>query len=441
MHQLLFLIFYLGLLPAVVVSPVCGALLYSWLDWLPPDDVYQNSLLPDYLSFTVGALAFVVWLFREKKTLPRPMLVFLLMAAYLVWINVTWQFALAPLAGYLHWNRTIKVVGFAILTAQMLSTRQRLEAYAWVFLLAVMYYSVPSAIKVMVSGGAGGIETGDVVSAGLGFFGDRVALAVVMSMALPFALYLGRHATLLPASWRPWLRPAMLVVAGSLLISLVGTFARTAVFCGGASLIMLGVRSRRKVIALFGVAASILLLLLIAPESWFERMDLIANYQSDASAMRRIDVWIWAWHFTLEHPIFGGGYGVFVLDAGKSGGPGWLEAHNIFFEVLAEHGFPGLTIFCLIMITIYCSCATIQRRVRGHATLEWAGDLARANQVAVVAFIAGGMFISIASAPFLYILGAMTIGVRSVVARQLRAPAQRQARIMVRATPRPAVSH
>ena len=112
----------------------------------------------------------------------------------------------------------------------MLSATGAARGMVWAFVLTVVYYSVPSAIKVIVSGGSGGIGTGEVVTAGGGFFGDRVILSVVMAMTLPFALYLGRHATLLPPRWLKWVRPAMLGVAGSLLVSLIGTFARTALF-------------------------------------------------------------------------------------------------------------------------------------------------------------------------------------------------------------------
>lgn len=440
MHQVLFLVFYLGLMPVVVASPFAGVMLYTWLDWLPPDDVYQNTLLPDYLSLTVGALAFLIWLFKEKKTLPRPALLFSLLIAYLIWINVTWQFALVPIGGYIYWDRTIKVVGFAILTAQMLYNRQRLEGFVWTFVLTVMYYSVPSALKVIASGGGGGIGAGDVVAAGGGFFGDRVALSIVMSMALPFALYLGRYATLPPMRWRRWLRPVMLGVSASLVVSLIGTFARTAVFAGGATLLMMGVRSRRKTVAIVGVAAAILLVFLVAPENWFQRMGLIADYQQDNSAMDRLSAWTWAWQFTLQHPVFGGGFGVFLLDAGHlAGKTGWLEAHNIFFEVMAEQGFVGLGIFCGIIAAIYRTCSVAQKQARRQQGLDWATDLARAIQVALVAFVAGGMFISLASAPFLYILAAMAVGVRSVVQRELRATAPQRTAFGIGVAPRPAI--
>src|SRR5262249_1638978 len=155
LHQALFISFYVGLLPLLFASPFAGVLVYYWLEYLPPNDVYTVTLLPDYLSFITAALTFSVWLFLEKKTLPRPYLIIFLMVTLLFWINVTWQYALAPQAGEFFWIRTIKVIGFAVLAAQMLSTRARIEAFIWAFVLSVSYYSIPSAIKVLVSGGSG----------------------------------------------------------------------------------------------------------------------------------------------------------------------------------------------------------------------------------------------------------------------------------------------
>jgi putative inorganic carbon (hco3(-)) transporter len=422
LHEALIVALYLGLLPFTFVSPYAGMLLYYWLDWLPPNAVYNDTLLPQNFSLIVGVLTFIIWILREKKTVPQPMLVIALMATYFLWFNVTWYFALDPVDGAFLWNRTIKVVGFAILTAQMLSTRPRLEAFVWVFVLTVIYYSVPSAIKVMVGGGGGGIGTGEVVASEGGMFGDRVTLSVVMSMALPFALYLGRWSMLLPARWQRWVRPAMLGVSVSLLISLIGTFARTAIFDGGAVLLMLAARGRRKVASIVGVAATIGVLLLIAPGNWFGRMDTIAHYQQDGSAMGRISAWKWSWHFALAHPILGGGFGVARLDAGHIyGRPGWLEAHNIFFEVMAEQGFVGLAIFCFLIIAIYRSCAAVQKRVRGREDLAWAANLARATQIALAGFVAGGCFVNIASNPYLFLLGGIAIGTRSLVERELAA--------------------
>jgi probable O-glycosylation ligase (exosortase A-associated) len=363
----------------------------------------------------------VIWLIREKKTLPRPLLITFLMIALLLWENFTWLYALAPEAGAFEWDRTIKVIGFAILTALMLSTRARLEAFVWVFVLSVIYYSVPGAIKLVVTGGSGGIEQGEVVTAGyLNFFGDRVILSVVLAMAVPFALYLSRRTTLLPNRWFKWVRRAMLGAVATFLLALIGTFARTALFAGGATLFMLVARSQRKVFAALIVAAMVAALFAFAPENWFGRMETISDYQIEASAASRIAVWKWTWAMALEHPWVGGGYGVFVLDAGSiPGRSGWLEAHNIFFSTLGKHGFIGLALFCFLILSIYRSCAVVQKRVPQHGEFAWTADLARATQVSLVAFTVGGMFVSIDTSPFLYLLAGVTIGTRNLVERQL----------------------
>jgi probable O-glycosylation ligase (exosortase A-associated) len=431
LHEILFLALYLGLLPTVLVSPFTGVLLYHWLDNLPPDDVYTFTLFPEYLSFITAALTFFMWLILEKKTIPRAPLVMLLMIALLLWVNITWHYALAPEAGAFEWNRTIKVIGFAILTAQMLSTRARLEAFIWVLVLSATYFAVPGAIKLIVSGGSGGIGEGEVVvAAANSFFGDRVTLSVVLAMSLPFALYLGRQKTLLPARLLRWVKPGMWGVAAAFLLALIGTFARTGLLAGGATLLMLAARSQRKIITTLIVAAAVLALLAIAPDNWFDRMDTIFNYQQDDSAMSRVAAWKWAWALAHEHPIVGGGFGVFVLDARSiPGRSGWLEAHNIFFQMVAAHGFVGLGLFCCLILAIYRSCAVVQKRVRGREELAWTADLARATQVGLVAFTVGGMFVSIATTPFLYLLAGVTVGTRSLVEREVAAAAATRRRV------------
>src|SRR6266566_9260628 len=137
LHQALFIFFYMGLLPTLLISPFAGVLMYHWLDYLPPNEVYATTIVPDNISFITAVLTFLIWVLREEKAILRPIWIVFVMVLLLVWINITWLYALVPEAGEFFWVRTIKVVGFAILTAQMLSSRARLEAFVWAFVLAV----------------------------------------------------------------------------------------------------------------------------------------------------------------------------------------------------------------------------------------------------------------------------------------------------------------
>jgi probable O-glycosylation ligase (exosortase A-associated) len=180
---------------------------------------------------------------------------------------------------------------------------------------------------------------------------------------------------------------------------------------------MLLLKSRRRGGAVLAVVATALLLLAIVPDDWLMRMNTIGNYEGDASAEGRLTAWAWAWNMALAHPILGGGFRVFVLDAYIFGGTQYREAHNIFFEIMAEHGFVGLGLFCLLLTAAYRSCGVVLRQAGGRDDLSWAADLARTVQIALVAYAVGGMFVSIATSPLIYDLVAIAVGLRTVVGR------------------------
>jgi putative inorganic carbon (HCO3(-)) transporter len=410
LHQFLFFLVFFGSVPAIIMSPFAGTIVYKWLEYLPPGLNYQMSLLPDRLSFFIGALTFLCWLFREKKGWPRPPSLMIMLILFFLWINVTTYFALVPADAQWQWNRTVKTIGFAVLTGLMLRNRPRIEAAIWIQVVCVAYSSIPGMLKTFIGGGGGNVVTGAAGS----FIEDRVAFAVLLPMIVPLALFLAKHSTLIPLS--RWPKRAMQGIAASCCIALIGTFARTALFSGAAALIMLTVKSKRKVIAVVVACAVVGLGYTIAPESWLHRMEGTENYQQDASAEARLEAWGWAWNMAVEHPVFGGGFKAFELNRLPNGV--WLEAHNIFFEVVSEHGFPGAILFFGMIFIAYHSCSVAARKARGRAELDWAADLARMLQAGLLAFVAGGMFISIATNPPLYDWAALVIGLRSLVERE-----------------------
>jgi probable O-glycosylation ligase (exosortase A-associated) len=416
MRQIVFLLTYFGLFPAIVLSPFAGVLIYKWLEYLKPADTYYVTLLPDQLAFPVAAATILMWLTRMwlklgERALPRAPLVLGLLVAFFLWTNFTSFFALVPEAAAFKWERTAKVIGFSIVAAQMLSTRARIEALLWVQVICIAFSAIPGALKTIYWGGGGTTVIGVTGS----FLEDRVEYAVVLSLMLPLTLFLARQTTLLPRT--RWLTLGLRGTALAFLIALVGTFARTALFTGGTALLLLVFKARNKIATILAAGAIVLLLYHLAPESWFERMDTTVEYAKDASATNRIAAWEWSWRMALEHPLTGGGFRVFVLNK-TTVGPGYLEAHNIFFEVVAEHGFIGLALFCWLISATYTSCSAVRRLAQGHPDLAWAQDLAGMLQISVLVFVAGGMFVSIATSPFLYDLVLLAIGLRSIVERE-----------------------
>jgi len=72
----------------------------------------------------------------------------------------------------------------------------------------------------------------------------------------------------------------------------------------------------------------------------------------------------------------------------------------------------------LLIFLIYQSSAVAQKRVVARADHAWAGTPTRATQIAMVAYVVGGSFVSIATSPFLYLLAGIAAGTRSYVERK-----------------------
>jgi probable O-glycosylation ligase (exosortase A-associated) len=417
MRQAVFILAYSGLLPLILVSPFAGVLVYKWLELMPPEGAYYVYLLPGRLSLVVAALTFLSWLLKEEKGLPTQRSLILVLAALFLWINLTSLFALAPNESefYFKWDRTVKVVGISILTAQMMSSRARIEAFVWVEVICVGFSAVSGAIKTILSGGGGFTVLGVPGS----LIEERNAFALFLAMIMPLALFLGLHSTLLqPARWIKW---TMQGIAFSCMVAIVGTYSRGGFLAGSAALLMLNLKAKHKIWGLVISCALVLVLVDFAPESWLHRMDTTIDYGGDRSATSRLDAWEWAWNMALEHPVTGGGFRVFVLNRPQYASGRYIEAHNSFFEMMAEHGFVGLGLFCCLLVGLYRTCAAVRRRARDHPGLLWAEHLARMVQVGMVAFVVGGSFVSVATSPFLYDFAAIAIGLRTVVERETAA--------------------
>jgi probable O-glycosylation ligase (exosortase A-associated) len=243
---------------------------------------------------------------------------------------------------------------------------------------------------------------------------DRVAFAFYLCALIPLLWYLGRHDTMLaPFKWR---NHAIKVMIFAAIVSVVGTHARTGIIAGLATLAMFVWHSKRKLVTAVAGVMMLVLALMFAPQSYFQRAETVENYSADESANSRVESWIWSFNYAKQHPITGGGYKVFELNLR---GDSWLEAHNSFFEVLAEHGFVGLFLFVSLLAGIWFNCGWVIRRCREHPDLAWAADLGRALRIALVAFASGGFFGSCATFNLPYDILAFSIGLRGIAMREL----------------------
>ena len=155
---------------------------------------------------------------------------------------------------------------------------------------------------------------------------------------------------------------------------------------------------RRNLSILLGMLLVAALALMFLPEQWFARMSTISDYQSDASAMGRINAWLMAWNLASDR-IFGGGFEMYDLTTFALYAPDPADvhaAHSIYFQVLGEHGFVGLFLFLTLWFLVWWNAGRLRKEGRKEPQTQWLSDLGAMCQVSLVGYAVGGAFLSLA---------------------------------------------
>jgi probable O-glycosylation ligase (exosortase A-associated) len=153
------------------------------------------------------------------------------------------------------------------------------------------------------------------------------------------------------------------------------------------------------------------------PQQWYDRMATIKNYETDDSAVGRINSWKMAFNMAKSRPL-GGGFDSFqaysfVLYAPD---PDDVHAsHSIYFEVLGEHGFVGLGLFLMLGLMTWRTASWVIARARRDREKRWLGDLAAMIQVSLVGYASAGAFLGLAYFDFYYMLIALVVLCKTVL--------------------------
>ena len=114
--------------------------------------------------------------------------------------------------------------------------------------------------------------------------------------------------------------------------------------------------------------------------------------------MGRINAWWMTWNLAKAN-FAGGGFDIYNASVFQRYAPNPTDihaAHSIYFQVLGEHGFVGLIFFVLIWILVWRSAEVLRKNGRADPATQWTADLGAMSQVALIGYLVGGMFLSLA---------------------------------------------
>jgi len=247
-----------------------------------------------------------------------------------------------------------------------------------------------------------------------GFLGDGNDFSLSVNICIPLLLFV------LLDSKRQITRLALGLGLVLLVMAVVATKSRGGTLGLAAVMFYFWVGSQRKVLMASIVGAIVVLVLAMAPSSYWERMGTMTDTE-EGSAAGRIGAWKEGVKMAVRNPILGAGAGHFPLAYGAATQGQWMTAHSIYFLLLGELGVPGL----LVLLTFIFSNLAANRRLLGELErlpkdrASTARNILTCTSAALIAYAVGGAFLSAAYYPHMYVLSAMLGAGRYVIRQQL----------------------
>lgn len=438
MRDLVVTLIIVGSLPFILLRPHIGILVWSWIAYMNPHRLTWGFAYNMPFAMMVGVTTLISFVLNpsQRRAMPFDGLVVLLFI-WVIWINVTTLFALAPTEAWELWDKVMKIQLMNFVLLMLIFGRERILALVTVITFSIAFFGIKGGVftittgaNFMVLGPTGSFITGN----------TEISLALVV--VLPLLIYLR---SLQQNRWMRHLFMVFIILCG---LSILGSFSRGAFLAAAMMVGFLWLKSTYKLATMVGLLVLIPMLLAFMPDKWFDRMATIENYQQDESAMGRLNAWGFAWNLATDkdHFLIGGGLGTFQPEYFHKWAPdpeAYHDAHSIYFEVLGEQGWVGLAIFLMLLWFTWRGSSKIIRETKNHEDLSWMGNLAKMIQVSLVGYMTGGAFLGLAYWDLPYNIMALVIllkrEVREALAEktaQATGPGKRQAEMAPSRVPR-----
>ncbi len=334
-------------LPFCFIRPYIGLLVWSGLGYLNP---HRMTWGPAY-TFPVVQLAAITTIAGTVFTKRRKGLYLTTETILLIllWLTFTFStfFAINSAPAWIKWEQVSKTMLMIAFTIVLVDSHKQLRGLFWVFVICVGFWGFKGGIFELATGG-NWLAYGPTDSS----FGDNNSLGAILCMIIPLCWYIRKAQT------NYWIRIALLAGFWLCTLTVIFTYSRGD-FLG--LLVMMSIliwQSKRRFLYILVAVMLVVLALPFFPHKWIDRIQTIQTYQEDSSANARLSEWRFARNLAADRPLTGGGFKVYSRATYNKYLPefgNWWDAHSIYFGMLAEHGFPGITLFLVLLFTAFRS--------------------------------------------------------------------------------------
>lgn len=402
--------------------PYFGALLWIWIGVMNPHRLGWGFAYSLPLAMLAALITLVSILFNSKQVRWPGGTPLTLMMLLMLWMSITTATAIDFDISFERFIFVLKVFFMTFIVALLIRTREEILGTIWVIVMSLGYFGIKGGLFTIFTGGSYRVwGPADSQIAG------NNELAVALIFTLPLMYFLAQETAivsrlpLLKIFGEKWIKRGLYFGMLMCAAAAMGSHSRGALLAITAMTLMLWWRSKSKLYLGFVILLAIPIGLMSMPDAWFERMNTISTYEEDASAMGRINAWQTAINIANDR-ITGGGFIMSTQQIYTLYSPNPSEvlvAHSIYFQILGEHGYPGLILYLLFWLTTYATAGALARNAERIPEMQWCVTLGRMAQVSILGLAVGGTFLNLAYWDVPYYLMVILIASRRLVQAEL----------------------
>jgi probable O-glycosylation ligase (exosortase A-associated) len=389
-----------GALPFILRRPYIGVLFWTWLGFMNPHRLTWGFAFGMPFALIVAVATLIGMLVsREPKKIPwtRESIILLV---FIAWMLVTTIQAMYPALAWAYFNQIWKIQLMVFVTMMLMQSKERIDQLVWVIAMSIAFYGIKGGIFTIIHGGAYHVRGPEG-----SFIGGDNEMGLALIMTIPLLRYLQLTTR---SGWLGGFLSAAMVLCA---IATVGSQSRGALLGLAAMSVFLWLKSRNKFFTALLGGIAVVMVLLVMPQQWYDRMASIKNYETDNSALGRINAWKMAFNMAKDRPL-GGGFEAFQEYSFVRYAPNPEDphaAHSIYFQILGEQGFVGLGLFLMLGLMTWRTASWLIARARRDREKRWAADLAAMVQVSLVGYASAGAFLGLGYFDYYYTLIAIIV--------------------------------
>lgn len=375
---------------AAPLFPRVGLLAYVWFGLMRPDLLAWTQLTFWSQSLAIGSLLGCLrFLPRVTLLLANPITRGLLLFVGVICTSAIFAvdpaLASEPLAAFL------KMIIMVLLIPLAIRRERELKLLLLTMAFSVGFIGFKFGIWGLAQGGAR-------FNSGIGgFMSDNNTMAAGLAMSVPLCWY-GRE--LVSSKWQKMI---LSVFGLGSVSAIIMTHSRGGALALGAVCLAIMTRSRRKVLGVLLLVATIAPSVYLVRTSYFARLETLKNPEEESSARSRIQYARAAVEMWKDYPLLGVGFGMEnQLALWNHYADETQVVHNTYLQVLVDSGTFAFLIYVALLWGTIIWLGISTRRMRHENPGREIYPIA--IQTALIAFAVASTFLSQVRFDFLYML-------------------------------------